>query len=225
MELFLPETVFRETLSLNQNSHMPRKKWTAKTETSHSVLKFREKRKWQIALRRYILERNPCSSYAPYFGIDIENFRKWMEIQFDKDLNWDNFGKEWQFDHIVPVTYFDFSNEEELRLCWNFINVRVEKLDKDRNKGNRLDVIAAKGFFSDLFDKTQYVPSLKLLQKISRIELSELASTEGQQSFIIENKDYLDQISSYSSFEFDLLNSGRSIDEVLNEISFFKTFE
>ncbi|HEV8285538.1 MAG TPA: hypothetical protein VGQ09_14590 [Chitinophagaceae bacterium] len=202
-----------------------RKKWVFKSETTPSLLKFREKRKWQIALRRYILEKNPCSFYAPYFGLDIENIRKWIEIQFDKDLNWENFGKEWQFDHIIPVTYFDFGNDEELRLCWNFINVRVEKFDGNKNRGNRLDIIAAKSFFIDLYEKTQYLPSLKLVEKITRIELSELTSTKSQKDFISEKKDYLDIISSYSSFEFDLLNNGRSLSEVQKEISFFKTFE
>lgn len=196
----------------------------ARSETTPSLLKFREKRKWQIALRRYILEKNPCSSYAPYFGIDIENFRKWIEIQFDTTLNWQNFGTEWQFDHIIPVTYFDFTNEEDLKLCWNFINVRIEKFDRNKNRGNRLDIIGAKSFFSGLFQTTQYPISLQLVQKISRIESSELISTEKQQAFIIERKGYLELISSYSSFEFELLNSGRPIDEVLKEITFFKTF-
>lgn len=201
---------------------MPRKKWVAKTENTPSLSKFREKRKWQIALRRYVLDKNPCSFYAPYFGIDIENFRKWIEIQFDKGLNWENFAEEWQFDHIIPVTYFDFAVEEDLKLCWNFINVRVEKFDRNKNRANRLDLVAAKGFFSDLFERTQYPVSKNLVEKISRIELTELVSTQRQQQFMIGKKDYLNTILSYSSFEFELLNSGRSIDEVLKEVSFFK---
>ncbi|SRR5258706_13321114 len=204
---------------------MPRKKWIKKTEITPSLLKFREKRKWQIALRRYILEKNPGNFYAPYFGIDIENFRKWIEIQFDKGLSWDNFSKEWQLDHIIPVTYFNFEIEEDLRLCWNFINIRVEKFDRNKNRGNRLDVLAAKQFFLELYKNTLYGPSLKLVEKISRIEFSEIASTAGQQRFIKEKKDYLDLISSCSSFEFSLLNSGRDLNEALKEISFFKKFE
>jgi hypothetical protein len=52
---------------------MKRKRWTAKTEVDASLLQFREKRKWQIALRRYILERNKSTYYAPFFGLSIEN--------------------------------------------------------------------------------------------------------------------------------------------------------
>ena len=86
---------------------------------------FNEKRKWQIALRRYIIAGFKCFNYAPYFGIDAANFRKWIEIQFDKDTNWENFSKAWQFDHIVPVAYFNLKDEVDLKLCWNFINIWV----------------------------------------------------------------------------------------------------
>lgn len=203
---------------------MTRKRWSANTETTPALLKFREKRKWQIALRRYVLEKNPCVSYAPYFGLDIENIRKWFEVQFENGIGWSDFAKEWQFDHIVPVTYFDFLNEAELKLCWNFINIRVELLQRNKEGGNRLDVLAAKGYFKELYEKTKYAPALQLLEKINRIELSELVSSAKQQNFINENRSYLDMIAHYSSFEFELLNSGRSIEEVNKEIAFLKKF-
>ena len=75
---------------------MPRKKWTPHEEVTGSVLTFREKRKWQIALRRYVLEKNKSSFYAPYFGLGIETFRKWIEVQFDSETNWENFSESWQ---------------------------------------------------------------------------------------------------------------------------------
>jgi hypothetical protein len=64
-----------------------RKKWSARTEITPAVLKFREKRKWQIALRRYVIEKNNCITYAPYFGLDRENLRKWFEMQFEEGYN------------------------------------------------------------------------------------------------------------------------------------------
>jgi hypothetical protein len=96
---------------------MERKKWTAKTTITEELLKFREKRKWQLALRRYVLEKKAALLYAPYFGLDVNGFREWIALQFTDELNWDNFATAWQFDHIVPVTYFDFTQEEDLYLC------------------------------------------------------------------------------------------------------------
>jgi len=203
---------------------MSRKKWVSRSDITPSLLKFREKRKWQIALRRYVLEKNQCPAYAPYFGLDISKMREWFEIQFEEGTGWDDFAKKWQFDHIIPVTYFDFSDEVELKMCWNFTNLRVEKFTHNKDRGHRLDVLAAKGYFQELFDKTLYKPCLHLLEKIDKIELSEMVSTEKQQAFIIDNRPYLDFIENYSSFEFELLNRGRTIEEVMKEVEFLKKF-
>jgi len=201
---------------------MPRKKWEAKTEITAALLKFREKRKWQINLRRYVIERSSCPSYAPYFGLDIENIRKWFEYQFTNDFSWENFAKRWQFDHIIPVTYFDHSLEEELRLCWNFTNLRVEPLQLNKDRGNRLDVLGARSYFDELYLKTGYLITKALRDKIARIELSEFISSTPQQNFLAEHKDYLAHIENYSVFEFELLNHGRSVEEVEKEIAFLK---
>ena len=169
-----------------------------------------------------MLEKNRSSFYAPYFGLDIENIRKWFEYQFENGVGWDDFGEKWQFDHIIPVTYFDFKDDHELKMCWNFINLRVETFQGNKDRGLRVDIIGAKTYFTELYEKTNYKPSKDLLEKILRIELSELVSSEQQTSFIIEHKDYLKHIENYSPFEFDLLNSGRSLVEVQKEIDFLK---
>lgn len=204
---------------------MARKRWSAQTEITPELLKFREKRKWQIALRRYVLERNPCVTYAPFFGLDIESMRKWFEFQFNEVTAWENFGTVWQFDHIIPVTYFDFSIEDELKKCWNFTNIRIEQIQRNKDRGNRMDVLAAKSYFKELYEKTNYPICLKLLEKIDQIELSEFVSTKPQQSFILENREYLDLIENCSAFEFELLNSGRDIEQVKKEILFLKKFK
>jgi len=93
---------------------MNRKKWTPKTEITEADIRFKEKRKWQIALRRYLLDKQPSSYYAPYFGLDIETFREWIAVQFDMECNWENFSKNWQLELIIPASYFDFNQEEDL---------------------------------------------------------------------------------------------------------------
>jgi hypothetical protein len=204
---------------------MPRKRWTSKTEVTPELLKFREKRKWQISLRRYVLERNACVQYAPYFGLDIENMRKWFEIQFEANTGWADFGVKWQFDHIIPVTYFDFSDENDLKLCWNFTNLRVEQFQRNKDRGNRLDVLAAKGYFEELYLTTKYPITKKLLEKLERIEISGMACSEKQQTFILDNRPYLEMLENYTAFEFELLNRGRSLEEVKKELEFLKKFE
>ena len=203
---------------------MERKKWTAKTEITEPLLKFREKRKWQLALRRYVLQRNISASYAFYFGLSIEQFRNWIEIQFTEELNWENFGSAWQFDHIVPVTYFDFSIEEDLVLCWNFSNIRVETIDINKNRGSRIDVMAVKPYFESLYKKTGFPLCLRMIDKISKLEVSNIVSEPVIEEFIIKNKEHLDMISSLNKEEFNRLNSGNTIQDILLEREIIKKF-
>jgi hypothetical protein len=201
---------------------MARKKWEPQTEITPALLKFREKRKWQINLRRYVIERSPCPYYAPYFGLDIENIRKWFEYQFTIGINWETFAKNWQIDHIIPVTYFDHGLEEDLRLCWNFTNLRVELFQRNKDRGNRLDVLGARSYFDELYLKTGYLITKALRDKIARIELSEFISSKPQQNFLLDHKEYLAHIENYSIFEYELLNHGRSLADVGKEIAFLK---
>ncbi len=196
---------------------MARKKWTPQEEVTDSLLKFREKRKWQLALRRYILEKNISEAYAPYFGVDNENYRKWIALQFSGELSWENFGSQWQFDHIVPVGYFDFNNPEDLKLCWNFINIRVERLILNKARGNRIDVLAVRPYFEDLFKKTGYSICLKMIQKIAEIEVSNIISEPFLENFIIENKEELEKLATLSPNEFSRLNRGMSLNDIFLE--------
>ena len=179
---------------------------------------FREKRKWQIALRRYVLQQSPASLYAPYFGLDSNNIREWFKSQFKYDTSWENFGKKWQFDHVIPITYFDFTNEKDLKLCWNFTNLSIEHFEENKNRGKRIDVLGAKRYFKELYDQTGYKPCLLLYQKIESLEISEFSSTSVQQVFMKTNKTFLEEIANYSTFEFDLLNKGRTTEEIRKEI-------
>ncbi|HXB45966.1 MAG TPA: hypothetical protein VNV85_18000 [Puia sp.] len=202
---------------------MARKQWVQKTEITPSLERFREKRKWQIALRRYVIEKKPCLYYAPYFGLDIKTIRQWFECQFQGDVGWTGFGKQWQFDHVIPVTFFDFSVEQELKMCWNFTNLRVDHFERTLERQPRVDILAAKSYFTDLYQKTHYTAFLKLLKKIEKIERSDKVDPARQLTFVLNNKAYLDTLENYSAFEFELLNSGRSPVEVAREMAFLKT--
>ena len=202
-----------------------RKKWEAKTDITPDLLRLREKKKWQIALRRYVIERNPSAYYAPYFGLDIQNLRDWLEIQFSGEMNWENFGQKWQFDHILPVACFDFTRENELRMCWNFINIGVRRYSQADNREFNVEMIGAKSYFENLYQATSYLPCLHLIEKIRTLESSGTAHNEEKCAFLLKHKPYLDLIENYSSFEFGLLNNGRDPESIKKEMSIFKKRE
>ncbi len=203
---------------------MERKKWTPRTEITDAHLKFREKRKWQLALRRYVLEKNLSAAYSYYFGLSIEQFRKFIEIQFTEGINWKNFGSAWQFDHIVPVSYFDFSIGSDLVLCWNFINISVERVEQNKNGRNRIDILAVKPYFEALYNKTGYSLCLKMIEKINKIVASNIVIEPSIVNFINKNKGNLEIVSSLSKEDFNRLNTGISLSDILLERAIIKKF-
>ncbi|MEI9958301.1 MAG: hypothetical protein WDM90_18805 [Ferruginibacter sp.] len=154
----------------------------------------------------------------------MNGFREWIELQFIEGLNWDNFGKKWQFDHIVPTTYFDFDNAEDLMLCWNFVNIRVESLQTNQPNVNGIDELAIKPYFEALYNRTGYGFCLKMIEKLTAIEVSNQASHSGIEEYLINNKDYLESISTLSSQEFEKLNQGISLKDILLEREILKKF-
>jgi hypothetical protein len=61
--------------------------------------------------------------------------------------------KPGSFEHIIPVAWFDTTSEEELKACWNYLNIRVSPTD---GLGGSSDLLFAKRHFEVLFEKTGF---------------------------------------------------------------------
>lgn len=206
------------------NLEMRKKQWTAQTDITESLLISREKRKWQIALRRYVLEKNKCSYYAPYFGIGNIEFRQWIELQFDVETAWENFGEKWQLEHIVPLSYFDFGKEDQMKLCWNFINIQVEKKSAHGEAKRSVDLIAARAYFERIYLKTGMVKCKGIIDFLKGIERAQVQNIERADVFFEKNREYLNEVTSFSPYEFDQLNNGIGVEEILSERKVLKKF-
>ena len=51
-------------------------------------------------------------------GIDIDTYKKWIEIQITPETNWSN--KD--IDHVKPICIFNVSTNDELKEAFNWIN-------------------------------------------------------------------------------------------------------
>ena len=192
-------------------------------ETKFNDEQFNEKRKWQIALRRYVINKSKSVAYAPYFGIDIAGFREWIETQFDTPMSWENFSKTWQFEHVLPVSFFDFSNENDLKLCWNFLNIRVEKLHT-LNRAARLDLRAVNHYFNIIYTQTKSPVCEDLLKKIAGIQIQRPEPSPAQLSFLTANADNITDMQKFSAYEFERLNNGDDIKILLAEQALMQRF-
>ena len=60
------------------------------------------------------------SSSIDILGIDVENYRKWIEYQFTPEMNWSNI----EIDHVKPVCTFDVSHDEQLKESFSWKNTQ-----------------------------------------------------------------------------------------------------
>lgn len=199
---------------------MARKKRTPAEDSEENNLS-RDKRKWQIALRRYLIESKPSTFYAPYFGLSVDLFRAWIEIQFTNGINWENFGAEWQFEHLVPAQYFDLNNDEDLRLYWNFLNIRVELIKTTSQ--NKLDILGAKAHFDTVFFKTGLETSKKMSEKLQLIAQNEIAPPEIL-TFLNNNLSKIKNITTLDGELLLRLNQGEKLEDLILEMEILSKF-
>lgn len=203
---------------------MARKRWTAQEEVTDALVKLRERRKWQLAFRRYVLEGLPSEAYAPYFGMRPEDLRHWFSLQFTGDQNWENFGKRWQFGHILPANYFNYSDPEDLRLCWSCINLRVESTESDHSGQTGGDVIGAKNYFQQLHRETGYSLCEKMLTKIELLEARFSTPRPELIAQLKTQKEDLEKIADLSEEEFLRYNQGTALSDLLLEREILRKF-
>ena len=205
---------------------MNRKKWTAKNDAliTSEILLEREKKKWQLNFRRYVIEKKTCPIYAPYFGLNIELIREWYELQFSSNLTWENFGKKWYFKHIIPMSFFDFNDTDDMKLCWNFLNIKIEALKNSVHSECMITQILQ--YFTQLNNEF----NLPILQQfISKIHSIIHANQDDKPSinqvqFIQNNLVFLKDVTNFNEIDFYKLNTSISYKDMLIERDLINKF-
>jgi hypothetical protein len=113
----------------------------------NSNMNYRLKKSLAARLRTVLVKTN---STMNYIGCNIQYLREWIEYNFTKDMNWDNYGSYWSIDHIIPVCKFDLTNEDEKLKCWNWSNLVPVTIKYNSSKKN-ID----KNQINDILEKIQ----------------------------------------------------------------------
>lgn len=90
---------------------------------------------------RKVLKNKNINKKAGTFtliGCSISNFQKWIEYQFDNEMNWDNYGTYWNIDHVKPCSSFELNDEKQQRECFIWYNMRPMKSIENFIKYNKI---------------------------------------------------------------------------------------
>ncbi len=78
---------------------------------------------------------NKTTKTANILGCSFEEFKEYLEKQFDDKMNWDNQGSYWVLDHIKPISLAQ--NEQEVYDLNHYTNFQpLEKIENIK-KGNK----------------------------------------------------------------------------------------
>jgi hypothetical protein len=69
-------------------------------------------------------------------GCDFETFKKHIERQFTKGMNWNNHGK-WHYDHIIPISFA--KTEEEIIKLNHYTNFQPLWAEDNIRKSNNIE--------------------------------------------------------------------------------------
>ena len=73
-----------------------------------------------------------------YIGCSIEECKNWLKYQFDKNMNWENYGSYWEIDHVVPCSSFDLSNDNDIYKCFSWKNIQPLEASANSSKNNKI---------------------------------------------------------------------------------------
>ena len=78
------------------------------------------------------------NKYSDFLGCDLHFFRCWIEYRFKSDMNWDNLGKIWQIDHILPINRFDFTINTDIKICFHWTNLQPLYTSENISKSDKI---------------------------------------------------------------------------------------
>lgn len=75
-------------------------------------------------------------------GCDFSNLKLWFELNFYLDahlgMNWENYGKVWEIDHVRACITFDMGAYTDYKNCFHWTNLAPVTIHHNRSKGGRI---------------------------------------------------------------------------------------
>ena len=103
------------------------------------------------------------TSISNYLGCDLNFYIKWIESNFIDTMSWDNYGKEWDMDHVIPTSILNFSIEKNIKFCYNWTNFRPSKKSDNMSKSNKLYINYILNQINDVKKYIRYIADRRLI--------------------------------------------------------------
>jgi hypothetical protein len=78
------------------------------------------------------------NKYIDYLGCTKNFFISWLEHNHQNDMNFSNYGEVWCLDHVLPCSYFNLEDKEQIKLCFNWTNLRPLYVKQNLSRQNKV---------------------------------------------------------------------------------------
>lgn len=122
-------------------------RWAKENPDKFRAIQYRYEQKSHVKIAKFIrrsihralagAEKNG-SSYD-ILGYTARELEIHLEKQFKKGMSWENYGKLWHVDHIIPVSKFIKSGEIDPMVVNALTNLRPEYASINMSKGSRIE--------------------------------------------------------------------------------------
>ena len=65
--------------------------------------------------------------------------RLWIQCQLYGEMTLENYGKLWCLDHCLPIASFNWLDENDMKNCFSWINLRPMYVKDNMIKGDKID--------------------------------------------------------------------------------------
>ena len=97
---------------------------------------FKLKHRIRGRIKRAIDRNSRRSSAVKDLGCSIDFFKTYIESKFLPVMSWDNWGKVWQLDHIIPLASFDLTDPIQFKQAVYYTNMQPLTIEAHRKKTN-----------------------------------------------------------------------------------------
>tara|TARA_R110000850_G_scaffold275657_1_gene415295 strand:+ start:488 stop:1162 length:675 start_codon:yes stop_codon:yes gene_type:complete len=123
----------------NNKEHINELERTHRKNNEQFRIKKNLSRNLRKALNKIVKTKN--NRTMTYIGCSIEYLRE--HLNSTKEPDW---GDDLHIDHTIPKSLFDHTNEEEIKKCWNWRNLRYLPAEENMNKHDTLDMDLVKSY-------------------------------------------------------------------------------
>jgi hypothetical protein len=86
-----------------------------------------------------LLKGKKTKRTTEYIGCTIDELKNYIENKFTNGMTWENYGKMWHIDHIIPCSAWDVTSDMESYYCWNFRNLQPLLASENKRKKDKYD--------------------------------------------------------------------------------------